>query len=226
MKHVIFKLTATLAILFGVVTATMYLAQANDNQPVAIVIKSTGKSQAKQGAKWIDVAKGFRLMSGDKVQTKADGFTAVMFLDDKSIVKLKPNSNLEIQGKRDGKSIAKNIVMDVGELFVKVSKQKGSFQVATPTSVASVKGTEFWLIENPTGTVVIGLEGLIEVVNKASGQKQDVGAGNTGKSGKDGNVTVTTTQEGEIPDQGALEEEIIIKFKDGDGKEKEVRIKY
>ena len=116
--------------------------------------------------------------------------------------------------------------MDVGELFVKVSKQKGSFQVATPTSVASVKGTEFWVIENTSGTTVIGLEGIIEVVNKSSNKVQTVNAGFTATSTKTGEVTMEQTKEEKIPDEGQLKEEIIIKFKDADGNEKEVKIKY
>lgn len=225
MKSFMIKMTALLACVATVITATLYLAEANDGKAVAIVVKSTGKAQAKQGNKWVDVTKGSRLFSGDKVVTKDDGFAAVMFLDDKSIIKLKPNSNLEVKGQYEGKSISKNIVMDVGELFVKVSKQKGSFQVATPTSVASVKGTEFWVIENTNGTKVIGIEGLIEVLNKASNKKQDVSAGNTANSDKSGNLSVDTTKENEIPEDKDLEE-IIIKFRDNDGKEKEVKIKY
>jgi ferric-dicitrate binding protein FerR (iron transport regulator) len=115
--------------------------------------------------------------------------------------------------------------MDVGELFVKVSKQKGSFQVATPTSVASVKGTEFWVMEGTAGTTIVGLEGLIEVTNKITNQTMNVSAGQTGKSTKAG-ITVETSKEGDIPDAGELKEEIIIRFKDADGKEKEVKIQY
>lgn len=87
-----------------------------------------------------------------KVKTSGDGYAAVMFVDDKSIVKVKPNSILKIQGHMNANPSARQLVMDVGELFVKVSKQKGSFQVATPTSVASVKGTEFWVMENAGDT--------------------------------------------------------------------------
>ena len=225
MKNLIIKVVAAALIVSITIGATVYLAQANENKVVAMVVKALGKAQAKQGKSWSNLAKGSRLFSGDEVKTSGDGYAAVMFVDDKSIVKVKPNSILKIQGTYEGKSISKQLVMDVGELFVKVSKQKGSFQVATPTSVASVKGTEFWVMEGAAGTTIVGLEGLIEVTNKLTNQTLNVNAGQTGKSTKTG-ITVETTKEEDIPDAGELKEEIIIRFKDADGKEKEVKIQY
>jgi len=223
MKKLTFKIFAAVIAMTLVLGTSMFWAQANDTKVVAIILKSLGDTKAKQKAGWAAVAKGSKLFSGDEVQTKKDGYAAVMFLDDKSVVKVKPNSVLKIQGTYEGKTISKQLVMDVGELFVKVSKQKGSFQVATPTSVASVKGTEFWVIESNGVTSVIGLEGLVELVNKATGQTINVGQGETGTSDKNG-VKKEATKE--IPDQGALKEEIRIKFKDANGAEKEVLIQY
>jgi ferric-dicitrate binding protein FerR (iron transport regulator) len=208
------------------VATSVYLGAAGESKAVAVVLKTLGDVQAKQTKGWAKMAKGSKLYSGNEVQTKKDGYAAVMFLDDKSVVKVKPNSVLKVQGNYEGKTISKQIVMDVGELFVKVSKQKGSFQVATPTSVASVKGTEFWVIEGDQGTTIIGLEGLIELSNKTSGQTVTVGVGQTGTSGIDGNVNITETKEGDIPDEGQLQEEIKIQFRDADGNLKEVKIKY
>lgn len=226
MKNLILKFVAVALIASITIGASVYLAQANENKVVAMVVKALGKAQAKQGKSWTDLSKGSRLFSGDEVKTSGDGYAAVMFVDDKSIVKVKPNSILKIQGTYEGKSISKQLVMDVGELFVKVSKQKGSFQVATPTSVASVKGTEFWVMEGAGGTTIVGLEGLIEVLNKVTNQTASVSAGQTGKSTKGGEITVETTKEEDIPDAGELKEEIIIRFKDADGNEKEVKIKF
>lgn len=226
MKRLSFNVITTLAVISLVIGTSVYLASATEAKAVAVMIKTIGDVQAKQKKGWSKLDKGSKLYSGDEVQTKKNGYAAVMFLDDKSTVKVKPNSVLKIQGNYEGKTISKQLVMDVGELLVKVSKQKGSFQVATPTSVASVKGTEFWVIEDPNGTKIIGLEGLIELVNKATGQTSSIGVGQTGTSGKDGTVTVGETQEGDIPDAGQLQETIKIKFRDADGNEKELEIKY
>ncbi len=226
MKTFIVKMIVGLTVACVAVGTSVYLGAAGESKAVAVVLKTLGDVQARQAKGWAKMAKGSKLYSGNEVQTKKDGYAAVMFLDDKSVVKVKPNSVLKVQGNYEGKTISKQIVMDVGELFVKVSKQKGSFQVATPTSVASVKGTEFWVIEGDQGTTIIGLEGLIELSNKTSGQTATVGVGQTGTSGKDGNVNITETKEGDIPDEGQLQEEIKIQFRDADGNLKEVKIKY
>jgi len=226
MKKMMIKSVLVMTVMAVVIGSTVLLAVANTASPVAIVLKSIGDSQAKQTKGWNKITRGSQLFSGDQLQTKKGGYAAVMFVDDKSIVKVKPNSVLKIQGTREGKSISKQLVMDVGELFVKVSRQRGSFQVATPTSVASVKGTEFWVLEGTGGTTIVGLEGIVELVNKASGNTVSVNAGQTGSSDKDGNVNVEETKEGDVPDQGALEDTIKIRFKDADGTERYIEFKY
>ena len=226
MKTAKFKILLGLVLTAFILSTSVIWVDASADKTVAVVLKSVGDVQAKSAKGWSKIDKGSKLMSGDQISTKKDGYTAVMFLDDKSVVKVKPNSLLKIQGTRDGKSISKQVVMDVGEMFVQVSKQKGSFQVATPTSVASVKGTEFWVLEGMDGTKIIGIDGLIELLNNASGEKSNVGAGQTAVSGKDGKITVNPTKEEDIPDTGVLQEEIKIKFRDAEGNEKEIKIKF
>jgi hypothetical protein len=226
MKTTKFKILLGLVLTAFILSTTVIWVDASADKAVAVVLKSVGDVQAKSIKGWNKVEKGSKLMSGDQLQTKKDGYTAVMFLDDKSVVKVKPNSVLKIQGTHEGKSISKQVVMDVGEMFVQVSKQKGSFQVATPTSVASVKGTEFWVLEGMDGTKIIGIDGLIELLNNVSGTKMNVGAGQTGSSGKDGSVVVNPTKDEDIPDAGVLQEEIKIKFRDAEGNEKEIKIKF
>ena len=48
-----------------------------------------------------------------------------------------------ITGQRSARSIAKKINMDVGTVRATVNKQNSDFVIQTPTSVASVKGTDF-----------------------------------------------------------------------------------
>ena len=59
--------------------------------------------------------------------------------------------------------------MEVGTIFAKITKQKSGFQVTTPTSVASVKGTSLWAKQLfKAGTYYYGEEGgPTEVSNKA-----------------------------------------------------------
>ena len=67
MKKLTSKLIAGLVVAAIIVSATTYLATANESKVVAIVVKALGKAQVKQSSKWSNVGKGSRLYSGDEV---------------------------------------------------------------------------------------------------------------------------------------------------------------
>ena len=85
--------------------------------------------------------------------------------------------------------------------FSTVKKQNTDFVIQTPTSVASVKGTDFWLVSDPeTGDQIIGIEGIVGLVNNETGQEIDVSEGMSGLSTPDGNVGLTETDPSSIPE--------------------------
>ena len=91
---------------------------------------------------------GSILEDGDKIRTGNSGFVAIIFIDDKSTLKIKENSEAVITGQRTTKNISKKINLDGGTIRASISKQNVDFVIQTPTSVASVKGTDFWLISD------------------------------------------------------------------------------
>ena len=104
-------------------------------------------------------------------------------------------------GKRTAASISKKINMDGGTIRATISQQDVDFVIQTPTSVASVKGTDFWMISDPfQGDQVIGIEGLISLVNMETGQEVDVSEGMTGNSTPDGQVVASETDPESIPE--------------------------
>ena len=174
---------------------------------------------------------GTILSDGDKIRTGSSGFTAIIFIDDKSTLKLKENSEAVITGQRSARSIAKKINMDVGTVRATVNKQNSNFVIQTPTSVASVKGTDFWMISDPVdGDLVIGLEGLVTLTNNETGAEVDVIEGTSGSSTPDGNVDVEETDESSIPedptDQDEQQAEIKIYFEGPNGEQKVMIIEY
>ena len=174
---------------------------------------------------------GTILADGDKVRTGSSGFTAIIFIDDKSTLKLKENSEAIISGQRSARSIAKKINMDEGTLRATVKKQNSNFVIQTPTSVASVKGTDFWMITDPVeGDIVIGLDGVITLTNNETGAEVDVTEGTTGTSTTDGNVGIEETEQSSIPedptDQDEQEYEIKIYFEGPNGEQKVMIIEY
>jgi hypothetical protein len=134
--------------------------------------------------------------------TGKNGFAALIYIDDKSMVKITGNTEVIIKGTRSAGSIAKQVNIDHGTLRAQINKQrKGDFVIQSSTSVASVKGTDFWFLSDPvTGDMLIGLEGLINLTNLLSGESSDVGAGTTGTSLPDGSVETEDTNPDNIPD--------------------------
>ena len=168
----------------------------------------------------------------DFIRTGANAFAVLIYLDDKSMVKLKGDTNLEIRGKRVGKGLEKNLEITGGTVRAVVSKQRrGEFSVTSPTSVASVKGTSFWMVTNSqTGDAVYNEEGVVQLTNLVSGDVADLLANQTGISTTDGGLSVAATIAANVPvdedDSGQEPRELRIRFRDSDGTEKVLIIKY
>ena len=151
---------------------------------------------------------GTILADGDKIRTGTSGFAAIIFIDDKSTIKLKGNSEAVITGQRTAASISKKINMDSGTIRATIKKQNTSFVIQTPTSVASVKGTDFWLLTDPDkGDQVIGLEGVVGLKNIDTGQDVDVVEGMSGISTPDGDLGIEETVASSIPTDPSDESE-------------------
>ena len=101
------------------------------------------------------------------------------------------------------KELKTNLDLAKGQAWSNVADQGpgGQFTIETPTAVASVKGTDFWMISDPfQGDQVIGIEGLISLVNMETGQEVDVSEGMTGNSTPDGQVVASETDPESIPE--------------------------
>lgn len=186
------------SIIFLLVTTCLFAAG-----KVAVTTKVSGKVSIEVAGKngFNPLKAGTIIADGDKIKTGNDGFAAIIYIDDKSMVKVKENTEIVIQGKRNTGFIAKKVNIDEGTLRAQVSEQrKGDFIVQSATSVASVKGTDFWFISDELfGDIVIGVEGLVNLLNSESGESSDVSAGNTGTSTLDGNVDTNVTNPSDIP---------------------------
>ena len=173
-------------------------------QPIAIATKAMGTVEINKNAQpgYISLKAGTILEDGDGIRTGSDGFVLLIFIDDKSQLKVKGDSEVTISGKNIASAISKNVRMDNGTVRAEVNKQrKGEFVIQSTTSVASVKGTDFWFIANSeVGDMIIGLEGIVDLFNVISGLNVDVTAGNTGTSDSNGNIDVNETNQNTIPE--------------------------
>lgn len=176
----------TLLLLFALFSSAIMLKERAE-RPLAYVQKFKPQISVENGSQQIIEKRGRPLFNGDTLRTDENGFALVQFMD-KSLVKVKPQSRLVVLGSIEGRmNTSTRIGLKVGEIFLNVAKQSsGNFEVATNTSVASVKGTKFGATASDYFWVQ---EGIVEVfVNK------------TGET-----VTLTENRYGQVRDNGTIE---------------------
>lgn len=203
--------------------------QAVAADPVAIVLRARGSVKIiLKNNKEIKVRPGTRIYSGSKIITQKKSFAAIKFIDDGSLVRIRANSSCKVEGKKKKSSLLKNIFLEVGTIFSKITRQKGLFRVTTPTSVASVKGTAFWTKQNFKGaTYYYGEEGRVEIKNKSG--LALLGPGETGiVSSQNSKPIVRRTKAGEKPrheDDDSKIDELEFRFKNDKGQTKDLKFK-
>lgn len=227
------KIRKNILVLFLLLfTVSLVWAQAEQAKSIAVVLVTKGDAETKKGdGKWDKLKFGAVLDDGDRIRTGDDGFVALVFTDDKSQVKIRPNSEITVNASRNPDySMSKSVNVQIGELFADVTKQKGSFRVATPTSVASVKGTEFWVLVDENGeTQVLTTEGIIELLSLITGETRDVIQGIVGTVAPDGSITIgdiEITNIPELPPELQNPQTIRINFIDENGNQKQLIIEY
>ena len=148
----------------------VFSASALMAETVAVVLKAKGDIQLYRSGKVTDqtIKRGFRLQDGDKLVTGPKAYAALRFIDDASLLRIRANSTCSIKGKKEKNELIKNVYLEVGTIFARVTKQRGKFEISTPTSVASVKGTE-WITEQirEGATYYYGRVGVVEISNDA-----------------------------------------------------------
>ncbi len=153
-----------------------------NNDLIAVTTKAKGDVSFRSwdSKDFNDLKPAKVLNDGDHIQTGSDGFGALVYLDDKSTIKVKENTNFDVIGIRGKKGISKRIKIKTGTVKAKINNVKvGGFVIETPTSIATVKGTEFWFVVASVGDRVIGLEGEVELSNTISGEVVMVGVRST-----------------------------------------------
>ena len=201
----------------------------------AIAIKTKGDvSEIYKGLNSAQVLKpGSPLSHQDKIKTGKNGYIALMYLDDKTVVKMLGNSDLTIMGDRSGNKINKSLDIKYGRIAANVKPQKGKeFRISTPTSVASVKGTEFAIQSDPSsGDSFTLIEGLIQVTNSITGESTQVQEGETAVSTPDGSLDVAETTSDDLDgfEEASMEpptQELRFEVEVENGNIKEILIKF
>lgn len=119
---------------------------------------------------------GDRLRNRDAVATSANTRAALRFVEDGSILRINPNSQVRLTTATERGAVVRTLELEFGEVWARVTRREGGqFRIQTPAGVAAVKGTEFVVRVDSAGATVITLEGVVEFFNDAG--RTDVSAG-------------------------------------------------
>ncbi|MBW2967413.1 FecR family protein [Candidatus Woesearchaeota archaeon] len=149
---------------------------------VAFLNVEDGDVQVNQGKGWKTAQDGMELDLGDAVRT-GDG-SAVVILYESVLVQLDPGTEVTIEElSKDNVKIRQ----ESGSTWNKFAAIAGikSFEVETPTTVATVRGTEFWVDLESVGVS----EGKVDA--EVDGQKMRVNGGYKAVVGNEEPVALT-----------------------------------
>ncbi|MCF7811957.1 FecR domain-containing protein [bacterium] len=209
--------------------------QSGGAKALALVLKVKGEVSLTRNGKATPLKFGTPLNHGDIITTGADGFATIIFSDDKSQLKVMEHSRITLEGKRQiTGGISKRIQVGVGEIFTRVKHQVGSLEVLTPTSVAKVKGTEFWIgVDSQGNSYVTTLEGVVLLLNLLDGQMVEIRRAQHGEVDTDGNLITRDATPEEMsgdpdpdPEDDVELKVIEINVIDEDGIERILRFEY
>jgi hypothetical protein len=163
------------------------------SKPVAAVHKPVGTVEfMASGKSWTKAVPATPLYSGDKVKTGDNSFVIIKFIEN-SILRIQEKSEITVHGDMTkNKEFSKNVYMERGSLGFTVQKRANEkFEFSTPTSVASIRGTEGLLVSGgDSADVLIISSGVVVFTNLISNQSVTVGANQAAFSDKQGNVDV------------------------------------
>jgi hypothetical protein len=148
---------------------------------------------------------GAAIQNGDAIKVGETGFGAIIYLDDRTILKIRENTKFSFMETQNTRTVD----LTHGTLLnnVKSEGRTKSFRIQTPVSVASVKGTQFAAIVSQTGVdQFIGKEGLFEVLNMISGETVSVGPGQKAISNATGNLIQAPASPEDYPRDPEVEE--------------------
>lgn len=190
-------------------SALILLSQFVYGDAIARVVKANGDVLLmRSGSQKYNeaVVSGTGINNGDAIQVGEESFAMVIYIDDRSFVKIKERTEFQFVDTQNTRTIK----LQIGTLLndIKKNPEGRTFRIETSASVASVKGTKFSVIADPSGIdQFFGLEGQVEVFNMISGQTATLLAGQKIISNTMGNLMTAPANPNEYPEDPEGESE-------------------
>jgi len=198
---------------------------------IALALKVKGRVNLNRSDSNEKLELGDSLIDRDEIVSKDDSFAAVRFVDGSAIVKLFSNSRLAINADKKTEKYDKKSYLKMGTLWTKVTTNSGGFDVETPTTVVSVRGTEFIVEVDEKGiTRVYAVSGKVSVKNKKTGQEVVLVEGQSTQDDNNNPMQVGDIDWDEVP--GEADDEVVtpqvlqLELENAEGERRAVEIKF
>ncbi len=162
-KYWLLKIIIQLLVLLTFISGAAY-TQEQDQIAMIYRINGTLEYRESAGDDWVNAKPKSPLYNGNQLRTST-GNKAIVFYNTGTRVLINENTTLEIQAEVEtagGKPTVERTRLILGEIY---NRAKGNYEVETPSSVASVRGTEFDVLTEEDTDTYIGIEGVVEIMN-------------------------------------------------------------
>lgn len=191
----------TTLLLFSIMLSAAIAQQDDKGDVVAIVIRINGALDFRENATsdWKQAKAKEPLYQGYQIKTETGNKAVIMYAGSGSRVLVNENTELEVQAVTEvagKKPTGERTRLMIGEVFSRV-RSGTNYDVETPTSVASVRGTEFnsSFSEDGEATFLVIDESVVEVMNQLGSvllsQRQTISV-SEGDTPSDAEVTTLT----------------------------------
>lgn len=211
----------------------------NVDRPLAIVrrFKPQVRVRDSEQPEWVEAQIAQQLFDKDTLRTDADGYAVVQLIDN-SLARVRPNSMLIIRGEANERGgLNTRINVESGSMNLNVSGRQSEYEVATPTAVAAVKGTQFITELSDDGTsTFICFSGEVSVTAANSGrevtlrQRRRAVVDNQGITIRTSSISAreqrNLMQLEEDMESSTAPKRIRIRLRNADGQEREIEIPY
>ena len=190
--------------IYKLIITTFILSFLLSSESIALVMKKKGEVEHRKfdsNSFNTSIYRNKSLYNDDVIRTGSNGFTKVVYLDDGSSIKLHKNSQIFIQGDVENRDIIKQITVLTGIMKLDIAKNNArvNFRIVTPTSVATIKGTRFWVdVNSDKGDKFFGIQGVVDISNNFSNKVIQLIPDNTVFSLADGSIYDEPTQSSEL----------------------------
>jgi hypothetical protein len=181
----------TKSVVLGLCLALSTAVAVGQTAPIGLLSKVINEvSRKDENAEWAKASKGDLVATGNRIRTGVKSFALIKF-NDNTMVRVREESEVTLAGTHAAGAFSKSVDLTNGAVGFKVQRQRSGeeFRFTSPTSVASVRGTEGFFATSAAGDTLTIIIGLVGLRNLSSQTSVDVGEGFTGISNPDGSVT-------------------------------------